>query len=230
MTEVDQARDAGIAVRVAEVRARIRAACARSGRGPDAVRLIAVTKSQTPDVLPALAAAGVLDFGENRVEHLTLMHAAAPAGARFHAIGRIQSRQLPELAAHSACLHSLCDLDHARKLARLCADRAQRLPVFVQVNASGEASKGGVESAALPALLDAVRALPGLDLIGLMTMAPELGTVADEATVRRCFARVRELAAAADLPRLSMGMSGDFGIAVEEGATDVRVGTRLFSG
>ncbi|MBA3709422.1 MAG: YggS family pyridoxal phosphate-dependent enzyme [Planctomycetes bacterium] len=221
-----------IAGNVVAVQAEIAAACARSRRAASDVRLIAVTKSQGPEVLAALAAAGVCDFGENRVEHLAAMHEAAPPAARFHAIGRIQSRQIARVVALAACLHSLCDHDHLAELSRRLEQGARRMQVFVQVNTSGEASKAGLAPADLARFVDEVRAAPAVDLVGLMTMAPMVDDAArgaDGDAVRRCFAELRALSEIHRLPRLSMGMSQDFIIAVEEGATDVRVGTRLFA-
>ena len=215
-----------IAANVAAVRGKIAAACTAAGRDPATVRLIAVTKSQGPEVLAALAAAGIADFGENRVEHLAEMLPHAPAGARFHAIGRVQGRQLAGVAADCAVLHSLCASDHVPRLARACAARGRRLPVFIQVNAAGEASKAGLAPAAVAAFLAAVRAEPALDPVGLMTMAPE-GVA--EGVIRAAFATLRDLAAGLGLARLSMGMSQDFPLAIAEGATDIRVGTRLFA-
>jgi pyridoxal phosphate enzyme (YggS family) len=215
---------------VAAVRAEIAAACARARRDPATVRLIAVTKSQGPEVLPALIAEGVRDFGENRVEHLAEMAASAPTGAVFHHIGRLQSRQLPEVAAHAASVHGLCEESHLDKLSRLGQQAGRRLQAFAQVNTSGEAAKAGLAPEALPAFIVKANAATGVELVGLMTMAPEIATGhADPAMVRRCFARLAELARAHDMQRLSMGMSQDFTIAIEEGATDVRVGTRLFA-
>ncbi len=221
-----------IASNLAAVRAEIAAACQGAGRDPATVRLIAVTKSQGPEVLPRLAAAGVLDYGENRVDHLELMVANAPAGARFHAIGRIQGRQLADTVRLAQCLHSLCDPGHVDRFAKAIAAAGftaeRRYPVFVQVNTSGESAKAGLPPDALPAMLDRLRAIPACVVEGLMTMAPDLAGNADESGVRRCFAACRELAARHGLKRLSMGMSGDFALAVAEGATEIRVGTRLF--
>lgn len=216
-----------VAAAVAQVRREIAQACTRVRRDPQEVRLIAVTKNQTPEVLPALVAAGIRDVGENRIEHQQLMVEAAQAAGLaldFHAIGRVQSRQLPKLAPLSACLHSLCEPDHVERLARACVGR--QLPVFIQVNTSGETAKAGCTAETLPTLLAAVRAAPTLEAVGLMTMAPE---GADEALIRSTFARLRRLAGDHGLPRLSMGMSQDFAIAIEEGATDIRIGTRLFA-
>jgi pyridoxal phosphate enzyme (YggS family) len=215
---------------VAAVKAEIAAACRRAGRDPAVVRLIAVTKEQEPPVLAELVAAGVTDFGENRIEHLERMRASAPAGTQFHAIGRVQGRQLAAVVAQAGCLHSLCDDSHLARLERLCADAGKRLPVFIQVNTSGEAAKAGLAPDAVGRFVTLARAARHLDPVGLMTMAPELASGhADVDAVRRCFARLAGLARSHDLSRLSMGMSQDFVIAVEEGATDVRVGTRLFA-
>jgi pyridoxal phosphate enzyme (YggS family) len=214
-----------IAWQVAAVRAEIAAACQRVGRDPGQVRLIAVTKSQGPEVLGPLAAAGIRDVGENRLEHQQLMYEAAHGlGLAFHAIGRVQGRQLAKLAPLSHALHSLAELEHVTRLGRACTH--QRLQVFLQVNTSGEAAKAGVTPADLPALLTAARAESGLEVVGLMTMAPE---GAAEPLIRSTFRDLRILAQQHGLQRLSMGMSQDFSIAIEEGATDVRIGTRLFT-
>jgi pyridoxal phosphate enzyme (YggS family) len=216
---------------IARVQAAIAAACRDAGRDPATVRLIAVTKSQEPPVLAALMACGIADFGENRLDHLAAMRAAAPPGARFHAIGRVQGRQLQELVAHCAELHSLCDPGHLDRFARSLAEAGftatHCFPVYVQVNTSGEASKAGLQPDALPAFLDRLRAIVGCRVQGLMTMAPDVAGT-DPATVRRCFARCRALADRHGLTRLSMGMSSDFALAIAEGATDVRIGSLLF--
>jgi len=217
-----------IADNLAAVRAEIASACARAGRDPREVRLIAVTKEQGPEVLSALAAAGCVDCGENRVDHLAVMRAAAAAGTRFHAIGRVQSRQLGEIAELADCLHSLHDIDHVAKLARACAQRSRRLAVFIQANVADDPAKAGADPAALPAFIDRVRAQADLELVGLMTMAPLVDGPAAVDAARRAFAALRDLARRHALPRLSMGMSEDFAVAVEEGATDVRIGRRLF--
>ncbi len=218
-----------IAANVEAARQEIAAACLRSGRDAAAVNLVAVTKTQGPEVLPALREAGIRDFGENRVEHLQEMVIHALPGDRWHYIGRVQARQLAKIAPLAQTMHSLCDLDHVERLARACIQASRRLGVYIQVNASGESAKAGVTAAGLPAVLVAVRAQPALELLGLMTMAPDLHEHADPVTVRACFAQTRQLAQTHALGGLSMGMSGDLAIAVEEGATVVRLGSRLFS-
>ncbi len=218
-----------IAANVAAVRADIAAACGRCGRDPGTVALIAVTKNQQPEVLEALRLAGITDFAENRIEHLQLMTAHTKPGDQWHYIGRVQGRQLAKLAPLVNALHSLCDPEHVGRLARACIQGDRRLPVYIQVNTSGEAAKAGLTVAGLAEMISDIRSQPALDLAGLMTMAPELGVHGDAATVRTCFSRLRELAVSHGLSGLSMGMSGDLGVAIEEGATVVRVGSRLFA-
>jgi len=227
MSEAGDAALAGLAGRVAQVRAAIAAACARAGRPPGGVRLIAVTKAATAAVLPALASAGIREYGENRLAHLAEMRAQAPAPAVFHAIGRIQGRQLADLAALCDVLHSLCDEDHIVRLERVLSASSRRLPVFLQVNVAADAAKAGIPPQELPRLLAVARAQPHLEVLGLMTMAPLVDGVSDEPSARRAFAALRELAHRHGLARLSMGMSDDFAAAVEEGATEVRIGRAL---
>jgi pyridoxal phosphate enzyme (YggS family) len=218
-----------IAEQVAAVRSEIAAACARSGRDADAVAIVAVTKTQGPEVLAELRAAGIRDYGENRLEHLAHMQTAAQPGDRWHFIGRVQGRQLAEVAARCDVLHSLCDPGHLDRLARAVATRRAPLTVYLQANISGEQAKAGLPGEALAGMADQVRRIAGVELAGLMTMAPELETHAEAGQVRACFAGLRARAHELGLTGLSMGMSGDFPIAVEEGATVVRVGSRLFS-
>jgi pyridoxal phosphate enzyme (YggS family) len=218
-----------IRTRVALVRGRIADACARARRDPSQVRLIAVTKEQVPSVLSILRETGIQDFGENRLDHLEMMRRAAPADARFHAIGRIQGRQLATLAQQCVALHSLCDVDHIQRLERCCALQGTRMAVFLQVNAAEDLNKAGMSVAELPARLDLARAQPHLDVVGLMTMAQLVTDPAGQSQARQAFAVLRQLAERHGLTRLSMGMSADYEIAIEEGATDIRVGHSLFS-
>jgi uncharacterized pyridoxal phosphate-containing UPF0001 family protein len=222
---------ADIAANLAAVRAEIAAACATAGRDPASVRLIAVSKAQGPEVLAPLAAAGVAVCGENRTDHLEVMRAAAPAGLDFHFIGRVQGRQLGEVVRLAGCLHSLCDPGHVERLEKAVQQYrpAGGYPVFVQANTSGEAAKAGLPGDQLGPFLDRLRRSSWVRPVGLMTMAPDLDGVATEQQVRDCFAACRLLAQRHGLERLSMGMSGDFAIAIAEGATDVRIGSRLFA-
>lgn len=227
---------AALETNLPHVRERIAAAAERSGRDPDTVRVVAVTKGHAPGAIEAALAAGLRDIGENRVEELQRKVPLFQAGTvTWHAIGHIQRRKAAGAARLAALIHSVDSVRLAEKLSRLGEAQARRVPVLVQVNASGEAAKGGLPAALDPeAALDgigAIAVLPGLRVMGLMTMAP---FVADEATLRTTFARTRAtLEAASSIDglagrELSMGMSNDYEIAVEEGSTMVRLGTTLF--
>ena len=231
-------RTSDIKSNLTEVRATIAEVCHRHARNPQDVRLIAVTKEQESSVIAPLIAAGVKELGENRIDHLELMQVAAPPEARFHFIGRVQGRQLAKLAPLCVAIHSLCEADHIERLGRACATACatagQRIQVFIQVNVANDAAKAGVRPDEIAQRLELAQTFSGLEVVGLMTMAPlaQAGGVeggqADERTIRRCFSALRGLAEHHHLPRLSMGMSDDFHFAVAEGATDIRVGSRLF--
>ncbi len=194
------------------------------------VRIVAVTKTHGPDAVRAAAAAGLTDVGENRVqEALPKQAATADVALTWHLIGGLQRNKARQAAGRFGLIHSVDRAELAVELGRRTPND-RRQDVLIQVNCSAEAQKGGVDPAGLAALLDAVSAVERLRLRGLMTMA---AFDADEAAQRRTFAELRELSAAAigrgfDLAELSMGMSGDFGAAVEEGATMLRLGTVLF--
>ena len=219
----------GLPARLAQVRERIAGAQARGG-WDHAVRIVAVTKTLGPDAVRAALDAGLTDIGENRVqEALAKMQGLEGLPIAWHLVGQLQRNKARHAVGRFALIHSLDRMDLATELARRASSSTAQ-PVLVQVNCSDEPQKGGVEPAALPVLLDEVAALPALSLQGLMTMA-EL--TEDEARQRRAFALLRRLRDEArgrghSLPELSMGMSGDYAAAVEEGATLVRLGTVLF--
>lgn len=199
------------------VRKRIAAACARSRRDPASVTLIVVTKAIPKELIPRLAELGVGDIGENRpVEALDRV--GALGAFRRHMIGHLQTNKLGKALQWADVIHSVDRASLLRELAR----SNKKPPVFVQINVSGEASKGGYRPEDAEAAVAEARR--SLDVQGLMTMAPE------GADARPHFRRLRELAGAAGLPGLSMGMSQDYEVAVEEGATHVRVGTAIFEG
>jgi pyridoxal phosphate enzyme (YggS family) len=194
------------------------------------VRIVAVTKTHGPGAVRAALAAGLTDVGENRVqEALEKQGALVDVPVQWHLIGTLQRNKARHAAGRFALIHSLDRIDLAAELdRRLPAERRQA--VLVQVNCSEEPQKGGVEPEGLPALLDELAGLAQLDVRGLMTMSALTGDVAEQ---RRAFRQLRELRDAAErgghsLPELSMGMSGDYGVAVEEGATMIRLGTVLF--
>ena len=218
-----------LAGRLEEIRARIRFHQARAG-WTHPVRIVAVTKSQGPEAIQAALAAGLEDVGENRVQEALAKQAVLGAlPVRWHLIGSLQRNKARHVVGRFALIHSLDRRELAVELDRRIAG-AGRQPVLVEVNCSGESQKGGVAPAELPALLETVAALPRLELRGLMTLAPLSD---DERVQRSAFGSLRTLrdrmqAAGYPLPDLSMGMSADFPIAVEEGATLVRLGTLLF--
>jgi pyridoxal phosphate enzyme (YggS family) len=224
----DDAFDARVASRVREVRDRIAAAAAR-GRRTDPVTIIAVTKTHGPEAVEAAWRAGVADVGENRVQEAERKMAAVSVPVRWHLIGHLQ-RNKARAALRFDLVHGMDSerlaiaLDDAARAAGVVQD------VLVQVNVSGEASKGGVAPAAIDAVAELLHGLPGLRVRGVMTMAP---FEAPEPVLRRVFGGARAAAerlAASGHPAtvLSMGMSGDFEVAIEEGATHVRLGTVLF--
>jgi PLP dependent protein len=193
------------------------------------VRIIGVTKTHGPEAVRAAVAAGLHDVGENRVqEALQKQEAAGDLMVEWHLIGTLQRNKARNAVGHFSLIHSVDRADLARELDRRGSGAPQN--VLVQVNCSDEPQKGGVSPAALPALLDELRQLGGLRVRGLMTMS---ALTEDEAEQRRAFTMLRELRDAGEreghaLPELSMGMSGDYRIAVEEGATMIRLGTVLF--
>jgi PLP dependent protein len=219
----------GLAERLADVRARIAEAQARrSWTHP--VTVVAVTKTHPPEAVQAAVAAGLKAVGENRVQEALAKQDALPGLAvAWHLIGTLQRNKARHAVNRFALIHSVDSVALAAELDRRAAPGSTQ-PVLVQVNCSGEPQKGGVEPEELPGLLDRLGSLQRLALRGLMTMA-EL--TSDVETQRRAFRRLRELKEQAagrgvSLAELSMGMSGDYLVAVEEGATMVRLGTLLF--
>jgi PLP dependent protein len=205
---------------------RIAAAAARAGRAPGGVVLVAVTKFQPLERIEAVVALGVGDLGENRAQDLArrVVDLRDVTSVRWHFIGALQRNKTRIVAELATSFHALERIEIAE---RLSAQRGSRPPldVYLEVNVAGEDTKGGVAPAALPQLVDEVRALPGLRVRGLMTMPPPAEFGAEN---RQHFVALRELADAAGLDELSMGTSSDFEVAVEEGATVVRVGRELF--
>jgi PLP dependent protein len=194
------------------------------------VKIIAVTKGHGPEAARAAMAAGLQDVGENRVQEAWgKQDRLQGVPLTWHLIGTLQRNKARHAVGRFALVHSVDRGDLAGELDRRAA-AGTRQRVLVQVNCSDEPQKGGVEPEALPALLEMTRGLERLELIGLMTMS---ALTDDAGEQRRAFGRLRELREAAErdghrLPELSMGMSGDFAVAVEEGATMIRLGTVLF--
>lgn len=219
---------ADLPARVVEVGQRIEAARQRGGKG-QSVRIVAVTKTHGVEAVAAAVAAGLADVGENRVQEAVAKMKASDAVVRWHLIGHLQRNKVRE-AGRFALIHSLDSERLAEAVDREAARLGRAFEVLVQINASGESSKGGFGTDEVPRLADRLRAMPGLRVNGVMTMAA-LG--ASETELRASFARARaarEVLSAAGhaAAELSMGMSQDYEIAVEEGATLVRLGTILF--
>lgn len=194
------------------------------------VKIVAVTKTHGADAVRAAVAAGITAVGENRVqEALAKQDQLADVAVEWHLIGTLQRNKARHAVGRFALIHSVDRLDLAQELARRVAPGA-RQAVLVQVNCSNEPQKGGVEPDALPALLDGLRPLDRLEVRGLMTMAALTADAAEQRGAFRLLRTLRDGAEAAGhpLPELSMGMSADFPVAVEEGATIVRLGTLLF--
>lgn len=217
--------------RLASVREKISAAQARSGQGQP-VTIVAVTKTFGPDAVRAAAGAGLRAVGENRVQEALEKQDALPDLAiDWHLIGTLQQNKARRAVGRFALIHSVDRIALAQELDRRMPEGA-RQAVLVQVNCSGEPQKGGVEPGELPALLDAIRGCRRLEVRGLMTMAELTDDTRRQRAAFRLLRGLRDTAVAAGhgLQELSMGMSSDFEVAVEEGATMVRLGTILFGG
>lgn len=219
-----------IAARWAEVRARVEAACVRAGRAPSEVTLIAVSKTHPASAVREAALAGATDFGENYAQELAdKQRELAGLAVRWHYIGRLQRNKAKLVAGKVALVHAVDTVELAAELAKRAGGVLQ--PVLISVNVAGEDTKGGVAPEAALALAREIAAVPGIRLDGLMTMPPPAD---DPEASRPAFLALRalrdQLAAALGqpLPVLSMGMSGDFEVAIACGATCVRVGTAIF--
>jgi PLP dependent protein len=214
-----------VAERLAAIRARVAAACARAGRPVEAVTLVAVSKLKPEALLREAYAAGQRDFGENYAQELRDKAASMEAleGLRWHAIGALQTNKVKYVARAAHAFHALERMDVARELSKRRGEAP--LPCYIEVNLGEEQSKSGLRPEALGAFVDEARTLPGLRLEGLMALPPP---TEEEAQARGYFRRLRELAREHGLPGLSMGTTHDFELAIEEGATLVRVGTAIF--
>jgi pyridoxal phosphate enzyme (YggS family) len=224
----------GLAERIAMIRERISAAAKRAGRSADHITLIAVSKTHPADAIRAAYRLGVRHFAENRVQEWEAKRGSLQdLPAAWHLIGHLQSNKAARAARLFHSVDSVDDYSLAQRLdrARLESSPVQRLRVLIEVRVAAEETKSGVEPSELPALAEKVSTLTQLDFCGLMCIPPFL----DEAEkVRPYFSKLRnckedlERSLGKKLPVLSMGMSHDFTVAIEEGATEVRVGTALF--
>ncbi|HEX8922085.1 MAG TPA: YggS family pyridoxal phosphate-dependent enzyme [Pyrinomonadaceae bacterium] len=221
--------------RLAEVNRRIELSVLQAGRDPAEVKLIAVSKTHPPETIRRAIQAGVRDLGENRVQEADgKISELGREGARWHLIGHLQANKARRAVALFDVIHSLDSASLARRLDRLCEEVGrEELPVLIQVDLGGEATKSGVSEQDLPELVEAVGTCPRLRLMGLMTLPPFFD---DRELARPFFRRLRNLRDALcergvfsmGKGELSMGMSHDYEVAIEEGATMVRVGTAIF--
>ena len=222
----------GIDLRLAQVRARMAEAARKAGRKPEETELVAVAKTHPPEAIHEALEAGQTLFGENRVQEARTKMPLVSSRARWHFIGHLQKNKIRQALPVFELLHSIDSLELARDVQRIADEDAQRPRVLLEVNVAGEASKFGFKPAALEAQLETLIAeMPRLDVAGLMTIPP-FSTKAEDS--RPYFEALRTLRDSLQeklrvgLPELSMGMSGDYEVAIEEGATLVRVGTAIF--
>ncbi|MHB1006953.1 MAG: YggS family pyridoxal phosphate-dependent enzyme [Chloroflexota bacterium] len=224
--------EAELRERIEAVMGRIARAAARAGRDSEAVTLVGVSKTMPAETVRLAYGAGLRHLGENRVQEAEAKFAEfRPGDLRLHLIGHLQRNKARKAAALFDCVHSMDSLELALALGAARAESGESLPVLVEVNVAGEESKFGVPPAEALPLIERMLAVPGLAPRGLMTIAP---LVADPEAVRPFFRRLRELRDECErqldtrLPALSMGMTNDFEVAVEEGSTLVRVGRAIF--
>jgi PLP dependent protein len=221
---------------LASVRSRIAAAARRAGRNPDEVMLVAVSKTFDADHVRAAWAAGQRDFGENKVQEAEQKIAATRDldGARWHLIGHLQSNKVRKAVQLFDVIHTVDSVELATRLERICIEEHRdSLSIFVQVDLAGEETKSGIAEADLPKLVEYLRSCERLKFDGLMILPPFLD---DPELMRPYFRSIRSIrdeflnqgAFANSKGELSMGMSGDYEVAIEEGATIVRVGTAIF--
>jgi hypothetical protein len=220
-----------IAANIATVQERIASACEKSGRSPEDVTLVAVTKGQPPEAVREAAEAGLTLFGENKVQEGRAKIPLCPGRLRWHLIGHLQTNKCRDAVHFFEMIQSVDSLGVAREIQKRAEQAAKRVPILLEVNVAGESSKFGYRPDVLLAELAEINSLTRLEIQGLMSIPP---WTPDPEKVRPLFRRIRELKSqceeilGAPMSTLSMGMSGDFEVAIEEGATMIRVGTALF--
>ncbi len=220
-----------LAANLESIRQRMAAACARAERSSDSVGLLAVTKTHPPEVVAEAARLGLGLFGENKVQEAKAKIPLCPGRLRWHMVGHLQTNKCRDAVELFQMIEAVDSFHLAEELNKRAAQAAKTMPILLEVNIVGEASKFGYKPEQLLADLGRLNELPRLEIHGLMTIPPY--TPLPE-KVRPVFRRLRELKGqceqllGAPLPHLSMGMSGDFDVAIEEGATIVRIGTALF--
>jgi hypothetical protein len=213
------------------IQQRISAACERAGRKPESVTLLAVTKGQPPDAVNEAGNLGLVFFGENKIQEAKAKIPLCSGKLRWHFIGHLQTNKCRDAVELFEMIQCVDSLHVAQEISKRADQTGKTMPILLEVNLAGEASKFGYRPDKLEAELNQINALPRLEIHGLMTVPP---WTSNAENVRPIFRQMRELKQRAEqvlgapLPHLSMGMTGDFEVAIEEGATIVRIGTALF--
>jgi PLP dependent protein len=216
---------------LATIQQRIHTACHQSGRDVQSVMLLAVSKTQPAETIGEAVRCGQIFFGENKIQEAKAKIPSSPGRARWHFVGHLQSNKAREAVHLFEMIHSVDSLELAHEISKRCEQESREMPVLLEVNVAGESSKFGYKPERLLTELKELNSVPRLSVQGLMTIPP---FTTDPEKSRPYFRRLRELKEqfeemlGSPLPHLSMGMSGDFEIAIAEGATIVRIGTALF--
>ena len=219
--------------RLSEVKENIRKACEKAGRSPEEVTLIAVSKTKPLFMLEEAYEAGARDFGENKVQEILEKHPRMPEDARFHMIGHLQRNKVKQVLPHAVLIHSVDSLRLAEQISQEAEKLGMTAKILLEVNVAKEESKFGMMPEEVPEMVEQIAALPHLQIEGLMTIAP---FVDDPEKNRPVFRKLYQLSVDikkknidnVNMSVLSMGMTGDYQVAVEEGATMIRVGTGIF--
>lgn len=215
------------------VEEKVKEACRRAGRNRDEVTLIAVSKTKPMSMIEELLPLGVVDFGENKVQELTAKEEALPSGIHWHMIGHLQRNKVKYIVDKACLIHSVDSLRLAETVSQEAEKKGVTANILIEVNVAGEDSKFGVSPDETAALAEAISKLPNIAVRGLMTIAPFVENAEEN---REVFRNLRKLSVDIEEKKfnnvtmavLSMGMTGDYEVAIEEGATMVRVGTGIF--
>ncbi|MCR5107766.1 MAG: YggS family pyridoxal phosphate-dependent enzyme [Lachnospiraceae bacterium] len=218
---------------VLKVRENIKNACKESERSEDEVRLIAVSKTKPVEMIREVYDEGIRDFGENKVQEIMDKYDKLPSDIRWHMIGHLQTNKVKYIIDKVYMIHSVDSLKLAREISKEAVKKNVNMPILIEVNMGGEESKFGIDPKDAVSMIEEAALLPGISIKGLMTVAPYVEVAEKNSTI---FCKMRELSV--DIKRknidnvsmecLSMGMSGDYPVAIKEGATCIRVGTSIF--
>lgn len=220
-----------------EIEKRVAAACERAGRSRSEVTIVAVSKTKPDEMVEELAAAGVRDFGENKPQELMRKHDGiltdAPGPLRWHMIGNLQTNKVKMVVGKACLIHSVPSLHTAEAVSKEAVKKGVVVPVLIEINIAEEETKHGADAAETESLVRTIAALPNLSVKGLMAIAPPVEDPEENRGYFKSLRRMRDRLRAenienAPMTELSMGMTGDFEVAIEEGATIVRVGTAIF--